>query len=128
MLAENSSSPTRAAIRTRLLEAMPQARWYEDEPLSDDNEREGSIQAFGAPFRTHYRLDKAEIIVCVDSDLLCMHPNGCCTARASAQGRDPDSGPMNRLSSSRVATPPPVPPRTIGFRCRVARWRREMAG
>ena len=97
VLAENSSSPTRAAIRTRLLEAMPQARWYEYEPLSDDNEREGSIQAFGAPFRTHYRLDKAEVIVCVDSDLLCTHPNGVLYARAFAQGRDPDSGPMNRL-------------------------------
>ena len=45
-------------------------------PFSDDNEREGSIQAFGVPYRTHYPLDQAEVIVCVDSDLLCTHPNG----------------------------------------------------
>lgn len=97
VLAESSTSPTRAYLRKRFAEAMPQARWYEYEPLSDDNAREGSIQAFGAAYRTHYRLDQAEVIVCVDSDLFCTHPNAVCFARAFADGRDPDSGEMNRL-------------------------------
>ena len=53
VLADRSSSPTRAALRARLLQALPQAKWYEYEPLSDDNERAGTKLAFGTACRTH---------------------------------------------------------------------------
>ena len=38
VLAEAHSSPTLAALQSRLLKAFPQAKWFEFEPTGDDNE------------------------------------------------------------------------------------------
>ncbi|NLX94972.1 MAG: TAT-variant-translocated molybdopterin oxidoreductase [Rhodopirellula sp.] len=97
VLAETSTSPTRATMRRRLLEAFPEAKWYEYEPLSRDNERLGSKLALGQAYRPHYRLDQARVIVSIDEDLLCGHPAALQYARAFAEGRKPVAGEMNRL-------------------------------
>ena len=97
VLSEASSSPTRAALRDRLLKAYPQVRWYEYEPVSRDNEREGAKLVFGQPYRTQLALDKARVIVCLDADRLGNHPAAVRYARDFAKGRDPAAGPMNRL-------------------------------
>ena len=47
VLSGHSSSPTRAALKERFLAANPGARWFEYEPVSRDNEREGMRLAFG---------------------------------------------------------------------------------
>jgi MoCo/4Fe-4S cofactor protein with predicted Tat translocation signal len=99
VLAEPSSSPTLAALRDRLLKNLPKAVWHEYDPLSADNVREGTRLAFGKPLRPVYDLTKADVIVCLDADLLMEHPAALQHARAFAQGRDA-SGPdrkMNRL-------------------------------
>ncbi len=97
VLAEASSSPTLAALRARLLKAFPHAGWYEHEPISRDNEREGANLVFGQPMRTHLALDKARVIVCLDADPLADHPAAVRYARDFSKGRDPAAGPMNRL-------------------------------
>ena len=97
VLSEANSSPTLAALRERLLKAFPRAAWHEYEPLSPDNEREGSREAFGKPYRSLYHLDRAEVILCVDSDLLNEHPAALAHTRAFAQGREVTQGAMNRL-------------------------------
>jgi molybdopterin-containing oxidoreductase family iron-sulfur binding subunit len=97
VLAEASSSPTRAVLRGRLLKTYPQAKWHEYEPLSRDNEREGAKLAFGRPYRTHAALDKARVIVCLDADPLGTHPAAVRYARDFSKGRDAGAGPMNRL-------------------------------
>jgi molybdopterin-containing oxidoreductase family iron-sulfur binding subunit len=97
VLTEASSSPTLTALRDRVLKAFPQAGWYEYEPLSRDNEREGAKLAFGQPVRTHLALDKARVIVCLDADPLADHPAAVRYARDFSNGRDPAAGPMNRL-------------------------------
>lgn len=97
VLAETSSSPTLAALRDRLREAFPQAKWYEYEPLSRDNERDGTKLAFGKVYRPYYHLDQAKVIVAIDEDLLCHHPAGVRYARAFAEGREVVNGRMNRL-------------------------------
>lgn len=97
VLAEANSSPTLAALRSRLLEALPKARWFEYEPLGDDNERAGAILAFGQPLRTHLKLDRARVIVCLDADPLGSHPAAVRYARDFAAGRQPESGRISRL-------------------------------
>jgi molybdopterin-containing oxidoreductase family iron-sulfur binding subunit len=97
ILAEASSSPTLAAMRDRLLKAFPQAQWHEYEPLSRDNERAGARLAFGKPYRTLYALDQADVILCLDADLLADHPASVVHARAFAKGREATDGKMNRL-------------------------------
>ena len=63
----------------------------------------GSELAFGKAVRTHLALDKAQIIVCLDADLLGDHPASLRLARQFADGRDvaeaadPKSSRMNRL-------------------------------
>jgi Fe-S-cluster-containing dehydrogenase component len=97
VLAEADGSPTLAALRARFLEAFPRAKWFEYEPLGDDNLRAGAILAFGRPLRTHYRLDRAGVIVCLDADPLGSHPAAVRYARDFIAGRDPESGRMSRL-------------------------------
>ena len=97
VLAEPSSSPTLADMKGRFLQAFPQAKWYEYEPLSRDNERAGARLAFGKPYRTHLHLDKADVIVSLDSDFLMTHPASLKYAADFAARRRADDGAMNRL-------------------------------
>ena len=72
-----------------LLRVLPLAQWYEYEPISHDNEREGSILAFGSAYHTHFRfhhgppgqLNRECRIVCLDCDLLGSHPSSLRLAR-----------------------------------------------
>ncbi|MEO1334710.1 MAG: 4Fe-4S dicluster domain-containing protein, partial [Myxococcota bacterium] len=96
-LTGSNSSPTIAALRDEILAKMPQAKWVEYESLSRDNERVGSELAFGQRVKTHYHLDKAEVIVSLGGDLLGDHPAKLKHARDWADGRRPEEGKMNRL-------------------------------
>jgi molybdopterin-containing oxidoreductase family iron-sulfur binding subunit len=97
VLSEASSSPSLRAVRETWAKTYPQAKWYEYEPISFDNEREGARLAFGKPYRPLYDLGNAEIIVCLDADLLGSHPNAVQYTRQFADGRNPDAGHSNRL-------------------------------
>ncbi|HNQ24331.1 MAG TPA: TAT-variant-translocated molybdopterin oxidoreductase [Phycisphaerae bacterium] len=135
VLSEASSSPTVARLRRQLLTACPQARWYEYEPISADNEREGARLAFGSPHRTQLELAKAQVIVSLDADLLGCHPAAVKHARDFVAGRQVDrtgrrvdyGGRMNRLyvvesgysitgaqADHRLAVPPTVVPAVAG--------------
>jgi molybdopterin-containing oxidoreductase family iron-sulfur binding subunit len=87
VLGGQSSSPTLAAMRKKLLEALTEAAWYEYEPISDDND----------PYRVHFDLAAADVIVSLDADLLSGHPASIEYARRFAERRRPERGPMNRL-------------------------------
>ncbi|MBN1855261.1 MAG: TAT-variant-translocated molybdopterin oxidoreductase [Pirellulales bacterium] len=98
-LAEADSSPTLDALRSKLLKVFRKASgdWYVFEPLSDDNEETISTSAKYQWLRTHWRLDRANVIVCLDADPLGSHPAAVRYARDFTAGRDPESGRMNRL-------------------------------
>src|SRR5262249_58908481 len=76
-------------------------RWLEYEPLSWDNERAGTRQAFGRPLRPIARLDRAETIVTLDCDLFLEHPAALKYSRDFARSRRQNGtlgiGKMNRL-------------------------------
>jgi molybdopterin-containing oxidoreductase family iron-sulfur binding subunit len=97
ILSEASSSQSLAAQRENLARHFPQAKWHEYEPLSRDNEREGSRLEYGKPYRALLALDQTAVIVCLDEDLLGTHPNAVEHARAFAQGRRPERGALSRL-------------------------------
>jgi len=101
VLAEPSSSATRAALKGAFRKRFPNASWHEYEPVNRDNEIAGLQQAFGRAVRPHYQLDQAKIIACFDSDLLHDHPAALRHARDWAKGRrSADEGTMNRLYSA----------------------------
>jgi molybdopterin-containing oxidoreductase family iron-sulfur binding subunit len=98
VLAEPSSSATRAALQSAFQQGFPQAGWYEYEPINRDNEIAGLRDALGQAVRPQYQLDKAKIIACFDNDLLSAHPAALKHARDWAKGRrSADDGHMNRL-------------------------------
>lgn len=97
VLAQAHSSPTLARLKRELLEQFPEARWYEYEPLHDDLQRQAARDAFGRCVRTHWALDQARIILCVDADLLAGHPESLRLAREFALGREVVDRTMNRL-------------------------------
>ncbi|RMF71235.1 MAG: molybdopterin oxidoreductase, partial [Planctomycetota bacterium] len=97
VVSEASSSPTLAAVRKRFLTVFPQARWYEYEPLTRDNQREGTRMAFGAPMRPLIDFARADVIVALDDDFLDQHPAAVPYTRGFASRRTADDGSMNRL-------------------------------
>ena len=76
-------------------------QWLEYEPLSWDNEREGTKAAFGRPVRPIAKLDRCETIVTIDADLFVEHPAAMRYSRDFARSRRRDGslgpGKMNRL-------------------------------
>jgi len=97
VLAEASSSPAVSRLRDRFLAARPQARWYEYEPISRDNEREGTRLAFGKALRVHPHLEGARVVACLDADPLFDHPATLRLARETAGARSPESETRSRL-------------------------------
>ncbi len=97
ILAERSASPTLAALQARLRDELPEAGWFEYEPLSRDNERLGTGFAFGSPHKVHLDLARADVIACFDADLFGDHPAALRNARDFALGRRAEDGGMNRL-------------------------------
>ena len=97
VLSEESSSPSMARLRARFAEVFPEGSWYEWEPVSRDSEREGTALLFGAAYRSHYRFDAAEVIVCLDADPLFDHPAALQHARDFASRRRAEDGTMSRL-------------------------------
>ncbi len=96
-LSESSSSLSVAAAKKRLLAKLPEAKWYEYEPICDQNVVDGSILAFGSSVRTQLHLNKAHVIVSLDDDILGMHPNSLRYSRDYADANQPEEGKYNRL-------------------------------
>jgi molybdopterin-containing oxidoreductase family iron-sulfur binding subunit len=101
VLAEPSSGPTMADLKARLAKRFPQMAWYTWFPANDDYERIGTESAFGAPMRPLYELDRAKVILSLDSDFLQVHPAAVKHARDFAAARritgDPAAQAMSRL-------------------------------
>ena len=58
----------------RVAEKLPQAKFYEYEPISRASEVEGAQIAFGSSLRTHFRLADAKVIASFDGDPLMIGP------------------------------------------------------
>jgi molybdopterin-containing oxidoreductase family iron-sulfur binding subunit len=68
------ASPTVAEQLQYLLKLYPQAKWHQWEPAGSDGTREGAKLAVGRYVNTVYRVEKAEVILSLDSDFLASGP------------------------------------------------------
>ena len=102
ILSEATSSPTIQALKQQLRK-FPGFEWHEYEPLSWDNERLGTAQAFGRPVRPMARLDKCDTIVTLDADIFVEHPASLRYSKDFGKSRRPNGtrggDKMNRLWS-----------------------------
>ena len=101
-LVEPSGSPLLAALRARVLTALPNARFHAFDPLARDAVYEGTRLAFGRPLEAQLDLDRARAIVALDADFLSEGPFRLRYQRRFADHRVPENG-MNRLYAAESA-------------------------
>src|SRR5207302_489442 len=75
ILTETVTSPSLLHQLRTVLQRFPNARWHRYEPAGSDNARIGAWHAFGEHVDTHYRLDRADVILALDADFLSCGPN-----------------------------------------------------
>ncbi len=99
VLTEPFSSPTLARLGLAFRERFPRARWAAWEPASDENQRLGLERALGAGYQPVYHVERARVLLVLDSDFLASDPEHVRHARAFADGRRlaSDGDEMNRL-------------------------------
>lgn len=93
------TSPSQAQLLNKLLDQYPRAQWVQYEPVNRDNSYAGAEMAFGEVVDTVYHLDRANVIVAVDGDVLGEGPAHVRYARDFSRRRDVsgESTDMNRL-------------------------------
>jgi MoCo/4Fe-4S cofactor protein with predicted Tat translocation signal len=96
ILTETIISPTLGNQIRGILQAYPQAKWYQYEPINRDAARAGSRMAFGQYVEPQYNLAAADVIVSLDADFLSgsHFPNFLKLARDYVSRRKLD-GPQN---------------------------------
>jgi MoCo/4Fe-4S cofactor protein with predicted Tat translocation signal len=82
-----TTSPTLADQFHAMLQKFPKAKWHRYEPAGRHASRAGARQAYGQPLNTYYQLDKADVILSLDADFLCMGPASVRYARDFAARR-----------------------------------------
>lgn len=68
-LTETIVSPTVISQFNQILQEMPNARWYQYQPVNQDNAMAGAIMALGAPVNTVLNLDQADRVLSLGNDL-----------------------------------------------------------
>ncbi len=68
-LSETVTSPTMIAQMRGILAELPNARWYQYEPINCDNEIAGAKMSFGSVAKPIYRFDQATRILSLDKDI-----------------------------------------------------------
>jgi MoCo/4Fe-4S cofactor protein with predicted Tat translocation signal len=107
VLTETVTSPALAAQLDGVLKDFPRAQWHQFESVSRDHVLEGARLAFGEVLETHYRLEKATVIVSLDSDFLYTHPARLLYTRQFTNGRRVAAG-ADRMNRLYVAEPTPT--------------------
>ena len=105
ILTGTSTSPTMVRQIGALLKRYPEARWHRWEPISRENLRAGASLAFGRVVDIVPKLDAADVILAIDSDLISSAPGHLRFARQFASRRNP----TRTQQMSRVYAIEPIP-------------------
>jgi MoCo/4Fe-4S cofactor protein with predicted Tat translocation signal len=70
ILTEPVTSPSLSELLATILQEYPAARWHQYDPVATDGERLGLREAAGAAVNAVYHLDKADVVLSLDSDFL----------------------------------------------------------
>lgn len=99
ILAESSSSPSRARLVKQLERKLPQAVWAEYDAVTEAAPAAAAKAAFGKSVKPLYHFEKAKRIVSIDADFLHAESGSLGYSRDFAKGRKvmKKDDPMNRL-------------------------------
>jgi MoCo/4Fe-4S cofactor protein with predicted Tat translocation signal len=95
-LTEHFTSPTYLRLKDQVSQKLPKAIWATYEPLGGDDARVAHEAAFGAGLRPVPQIEKADVILALDSDFLGPDEGSVATTRAFSARRKPEQK-MNRL-------------------------------
>lgn len=84
---DKKSSPTRDAVKARVMKRFPEAKWVAYDPMQSDEAIRGSAMVFGKPMREIFSLDKANVIVALERDFLHREPMSLVYARQYGANR-----------------------------------------
>ena len=98
-LVERKNSPTRERLRAELESKYPGMIWCEYEPLGSQEADKAIAATFGDGIRLLPKLEKADLVVALDSEFLNPSEKGVGFAQGFFSRRNPDQNgePMNRL-------------------------------
>ncbi len=87
ILAEPSTSPTRARLHKELENIFPRMVWAEHTAVDQSNPDKAATQLYDSPVRPQYRIEKAKRILSLDADFLYSEPGHVAHARKFARTR-----------------------------------------
>ncbi len=90
VLAEPSASPTMVRLQSALMERYPQARWVTWQPVSEENADAGTASIAGERLQALHHVDRARVLLTLDSDFLGTEGDGVRNARGYGQARRVD--------------------------------------
>lgn len=70
IVTEPTTSPTIIRLMKEFTDRYPKAKWVQYEPVNRSNARRAAEAAFGKPVNPVYRLDRARVVLALDSDFL----------------------------------------------------------
>jgi len=91
------TSPSLARQVRALLKEFPGAKWHQYEPAAAHSARQGLKRAFGRDLSVRHHVDRADVILSLDSDFLANGVGRLPEARGFGTRREPSKGTMNRL-------------------------------
>jgi molybdopterin-containing oxidoreductase family iron-sulfur binding subunit len=98
ILTQTVCSPSLGAQLAAVQKALPEAKFHQYHPASWHSARSGAQMAFGRQVNTYFRLDRADVVVALDSDFLaCGQSNTRMAHDFAARRRRGDRLDMNRL-------------------------------
>ncbi|MEZ5163520.1 MAG: Fe-S-cluster-containing hydrogenase [Fimbriimonadaceae bacterium] len=98
ILSDTVGSPTLARVAGEFMKKYPKAQWFQYEAVNRDNVHRGASLAFQQNASFYYSLDKADVLVNLDCDLLMSGPASVRYSRDFANRRNPE-GNMSRVYS-----------------------------
>ncbi len=97
ILMSPSLSPSVKRMVADTVKLLPQTTVAQYSSVDNSAQAQACEQAVGSPAELLYKLEDAQVICCLDSDLLGNDPNMLVYSRGFAKNREPIAGKMNRL-------------------------------
>ena len=97
LLAESSTSPSRARLQKIIAHKFPKSQWFTYDAIDSGIHQRAATQAFGQPVQPVFNFDKAKIILSLDCDFIGGEDGAHNHIARFAKGRKPENGGMSRL-------------------------------
>lgn len=97
VLAERSSSPSRARLQAEFTTKLPKAKWFVYEPVDFSLPNQAASMAFGAEVSVLPQLERSRRILSLDCDFVGAEAEAYRLIRGYAKSRKPEGGEMSRL-------------------------------